>query len=586
MRIAVLDRERCQPKKCSDECINFCPKVRSGEEAIVVNSEDGKPEINESICIGCNICIRKCPFDAITIVNLPEELEEQAVHRYGENGFVLYRLPLVSEGDVTGILGPNGIGKTTALNILSGDLFPNLGSGAEDWGDVIEHFNGSVLQTHFEKVSNQDIKISIKPQHIRSIPEAYTGLVGELLQGVDERGVLDEVAERLHLKQIWERELDVLSGGELQRVAIAACLSRKADLYFMDEVTPYLDIYQRKRVASFIREMPEESTVLIVEHDIAILDLLTDRLHLGYGDPGAYGIITKPKGVRKGINQYLDGYLPDENIRIRDESIDFKEASATGRTGGKKLISLPHLVKEYSDFRVEIDGGQLYQGETVGIVGPNAIGKTTVVSMLAGKTEPTNTDIDLDLSISYKPQYIKADVDMDVGSFLATISSDYGSSYYKTRLMNPLSIDELVESDLGDLSGGELQRVAIAACLSRKADLYILDEPSAHLDVEQRTMAIKTIKRIVQSRDSSALVVDHDIYMIDLLSDRLMVFDGEPGVEGHAHGPYDMREGMNNFLKTLGITFRRDEDTRRPRINKENSHLDRKQKREGEYYYS
>ncbi|OUJ18608.1 Translation initiation factor RLI1 containing Fe-S and AAA+ ATPase domain [Methanonatronarchaeum thermophilum] len=585
MRIAVLDRELCQPKKCSKECINFCPKVRSGEEAVVVNDEDGKPEINESICIGCNICVRKCPFKAITIVNLPEELEEQAIHRFGENGFVLYRLPFVSEGDVTGILGPNGIGKTTALKILSGDMLPNLGGEASDWSDIIEHFNGSILQTHFEKIKDQDIKISIKPQHIRSIPKASSGQVGELLEGVDERGVLDEMAERLQLKHVWDRKLDVLSGGELQRVAIAACLSRKADLYFMDEVTPYLDIYQRKRVASFIRDMPEESTVLIIEHDIAILDLLTDRLHLGYGDPGAYGIITKPKGVRKGINQYLDGFLPDENIRIRSESIDFKQASASGRTGGKELIELPNLVKEYEDFKVELDGGQLYQGETVGIVGPNAIGKTTVVSMLAGKTEPKNSDVNLDLKISYKPQYIKADVNMDVGSFLATITSDYGSSYYKTRIMNPLSLDELVESKINDLSGGELQRVAIAACLSRKADIYILDEPSAHLDVEQRTMAIKTIKRVVKNMESSALVVDHDIYMIDLLSDRLMVFDGEPGIEGHAHGPYNMRKGMNMFLKNLGITFRRDEDTKRPRINKENSHLDRKQKRNGEYYY-
>jgi len=585
LRIAVLDRERCQPKKCSEECINFCPKVRGGEEAIV-EGEDGKPEINEAICIGCNICVRKCPFDAVTIVNLPEELEEQAVHRYGENGFVLYRLPLVSSGDVTGILGPNGIGKTTALNILSGEITPNLGGYADGFEDVIDHFSGSVLQTHFERLRDSDIEISIKPQHIRSIPNAYSGKVGELLNGVDERGVLDEMGERLQLKQIWERELDVLSGGELQRVAIAACLSRDADLYFMDEVTPYLDIYQRKRVASFIREMPSESTVLIVEHDIAILDLLTDRLHLGYGEPGAYGVITKPKGVRKGINQYLDGYLPDENIRIRKETIDFKEASASSRAEGKTLVELPKLVKEYKDFKVELGGGELFRGETVGIVGPNAIGKTTVVSMLAGKTKPTNTEVDLDLRISYKPQYIKADVNMDVGSFLATITSDFGTSYYKTQIMNPLSIDELVESRLEDLSGGELQRVAIAACLSRDADLYILDEPSAHLDVEQRTMAIKTIKRVVQSRESTSLVVDHDIYMIDLLSDRLMVFDGEPGVEGHAHGPYMMRRGMNMFLESLGITFRRDEDTKRPRINKEGSHLDRKQKKQGEYYYS
>ncbi len=82
------------------------------------------------------------------------------------------------------------------------------------------------------------------------------------------------------------------------------------------------------------------------------------------------------------------------------------------------------------------------------------------------------------------------------------------------------------------------------------------------------------------------MVVDHDIYMIDMLSDRLLVFEGQPMVRGEVHGPFNMREGMNRFLKNIGITFRRDEETKRPRVNKLDSRLDRTQKAEGEYYYS
>ena len=143
-----------------------------------------------------------------------------------------------------------------------------------------------------------------------------------------------------------------------------------------------------------------------------------------------------------------------------------------------------------------------------------------------------------------------------------------------------------MEQDLTDLSGGERQRVAIAACLSEDADLYLLDEPSAHLDVEQRVRATSAIRRHAENHDATALVIDHDIYMVDLLADRLLVFDGEPAERGHASPPVGMRDGMNEFLENLDITFRRDERTGRPRINKPGSQLDREQKNAGEYYYS
>ena len=148
-----------------------------------------------------------------------------------------------------------------------------------------------------------------------------------------------------------------------------------------------------------------------------------------------------------------------------------------------------------------------------------------------------------------------------------------------------MGIEPFLDKILTELSGGELQRVAITACLSREADLYLLDEPSAHLDVEQRMLAAKVIRRFAESTEKTVLVVDHDIYLIDLLSDRLMVFDGVPGSYGIAHTPLEMREGMNAFLKGIGITFRRDEETRRPRVNKPESRLDRMQKDQGEYYY-
>jgi len=127
VRIAVIDRDLCKPKECSLECIRFCPLVRTGTKAIEFDEASGRPVIREQLCLGCGICIKKCPFKAISIVNLPEELERYCVHRYGPNGFKLFRLPTPKEGKVLGIIGLNGVGKTTSLMILSGKLQPNLG---------------------------------------------------------------------------------------------------------------------------------------------------------------------------------------------------------------------------------------------------------------------------------------------------------------------------------------------------------------------------------------------------------------------------------------------------------------------------
>jgi len=192
----------------------------------------------------------------------------------------------------------------------------------------------------------------------------------------------------------------------------------------------------------------------------------------------------------------------------------------------------------------------------------------------------------MNFKVSYKPQYIKAEETVNVADLLRSITKQFDTSFYQGEIVKPLQLERLLNQQVNDLSGGELQRVAIAACLSRSADMYILDEPSAHLDVEQRVLATKVIRRFAENNKVTAMVVDHDIYMIDMLSDRLLVFEGQPMVKGDVHGPFNMRDGMNRFLKNIGITFRRDEETKRPRVNKPDSRLDRAQKSEGEYYYS
>jgi ATP-binding cassette subfamily E protein 1 len=581
MRIAVINRDRCQPRKCAKECEYFCPPVRTGDETITF--VDGKPVITENLCVGCGICVRKCPFGAIAIINLPDELDNPT-HRYGENGFALYGLPVPTEGRVTGLLGPNGIGKSTAVAILSGLLAPNLGRGAS-WEEVIESYSGSALGDYLRRVVEKGVKTAYKPQYVDRIPKSYSGTVEGLLENTDERGALSDLAKRLNLSPLMEREITSLSGGELQRVAIVACAARDADVYFFDEISPYLDIYQRINAASAIRDLAETRSVMVVEHDLALLDLLAENVHLVYGTPGAYGVITRPKGVRVGINQYIKGYFPEENIRVRSEPIVFEVHAPRAEKDVPLLVEYDTFTKRYSQFILEAERGEIRRGEVVGILGPNGIGKSTYIKILAGVEEPTTGDLDLKLKVSYKPQYLKADTDLSVQGFLRKITPEFDSSYYQSEFVKPMGLENLMDQAMVELSGGELQRVAIVGCLSRDADLYLLDEPSAHLDVEQRMMAAKVMRRFAESTERSVLVVDHDIYLIDLLSEKLMVFEGEQGKRGFAHPPVKMREGMNRFLRSIGITFRRDEDTHRPRVNKPGSRLDRAQRESGEYYY-
>jgi ATP-binding cassette subfamily E protein 1 len=544
----------------------------------------------ESLCTGCGICVKKCPFKAISIVNLPDELEKERSHRFGENTFKLYRLPTPSPGMVLGLLGQNGIGKTTTLKILSGEVKLNLGNYEKppNWDEIIRHFRGSTLQDYFRNMAEGKLEISLKPQYVDKIPKVVSGNVGELLEKVSKKKKLDEIAESLELKQFWNRSLDVLSGGELQRVAVAATICREADVYLFDEPSSYLDVKQRLEVAKAIRSLKNEGkTIIVAEHDLAIIDYLSDQICIFYGEPGVYGIVSNVHSVRTGINIYLQGYIPDENVRFRKEAIVFHEKPPTVSFGtGEMLLKWKQTEKTYEGFKLVVQAGKIRKGEIIGLLGPNGIGKTTFIKILAGIEEADDGQKFGELKVSYKPQYISAEYVGTVQELLTGVAKgSFSSSLYKTEILQPLGVDLLLDRNVDELSGGELQKVAIAACLSRKADLYLLDEPSAYLDVEERLNMARTIRRVVEAHSIAAFVVEHDVVAQDFIADHLLVFTGEPGERGTANQPLSLRDGMNIFLKQMEVTFRRDPLTKRPRVNKESSKLDKFQKEIGEYYY-
>jgi ATP-binding cassette, sub-family E, member 1 len=583
-RIAIVKKQECNPSGCGDYlCAKVCPINRKGEDCIKPSAVDKKAEIDEALCIGCGICSNRCPFEAIDIINLPEELKQDPIHRYGVNGFSLYSLPTPMFGKVVGVLGVNGIGKSTAIKIVAGVLKPNLGKtdGSEaGWEELVAFFKGTEAQNFFEKVRDGKIVTAYKPQNVDGIPKEFGGTVKELLQNADQRKVFDEVVDVLELGKVLDTDIKSVSGGELQRVAIAATVMKKANLYVFDEPTSYLDIKQRIKVSKFIRGLAgPETAVLVIEHDLIILDYITDLVHIMYGKEGGYGVVSLPKTTKAGINIFLEGYLREENIRFREYKIQFAAKPPIQKEGKALQCSWEDVKKQLGRFSLSAEKGEVHKNEVIGVLGENGTGKTSFVKLLAGVDKPDSGKVDEKVTVAYKPQYLAGSNDVVMAALGEAVQK------YDAQIMRPLSIHPLLTKKINELSGGELQRVAIALCLSKKADLYLLDEPSAYLDVEQRIRVSKIISDIMEQRGTSALVVDHDLLFIDYLSKKLMVFEGEPAVHGTVTGPFEMQEGMNRFLTGLEITMRRDEETLRPRVNKPGSQKDREQRSANKLYY-
>lgn len=589
-RVAVLDEDLCKPKKCGLECIVYCPVNKTGGECIIQREDDGKAVISEDLCTGCGICVKKCPFEAIVIVNLAKELGDHKIHQYGINSFRLYHLPTPKKGTVIGLLGRNGMGKSTIINILSGNIRPNLGKYDNQqlaWDDILDNFRGTELKSHFEKISSGTLRVSIKPQLVYLIPKTFKGTARELLKKYDERHVFDTLVNDLGLTNILDNSVSQLSGGELQRLAVAVAFSKDADYYFFDEPSSYNDIYQRLQVARVITRLADEGkSVMVVEHDLTLLDYLSDYIHILYGEPGAYGIVSPLQSIKVGINNFLEGFIPSENIRFRDRSYKFDNSGQNEDVVLEKpLAKYSNLMKSYPSFKLSANSGQIREGEIVGLVGANALGKTTLMKVIAGIEKPDSGNIEMSAKISYKPQYLQQDHDGDTRSLLSTAyQAPIEGSAVENHILIPMGMKRLYDKNINTLSGGELQKVAVCATLVRPANIYALDEPSAFLDVEDRISLAKFLHRFVKVEGKSAMIIDHDMQLIDLVSDSLVIFTGTPAIEGIAHNPMNKEDGMNQFLRTLAITYRKDETTGRPRINKMGGRLDRKQKDSGDYY--
>ena len=493
----------------------------------------------------------------------------------------------------------------------------------------------------------------------------------------DERGTGKQILEDLDLTHLMDREIGALSGGEMQRLVIGTTSMQDADVFMYDECSSFLDVRQRIAATDVIRSVTDPSQwggdvgeaekkyVICVEHDLAVLDYMSDHVCCLYGEPGVYGVVTQRLQVAAGINQFLAGYFPGENMRFRDHALDFR-LTADDAEAQESLASqvkdsdanvpevrptgegthFPGMTKILQDsansstFTLHIEAGNFREAEIVGLLGENGCGKTTFMKLLAGafvdekdaiaakkakldarkaaakvlkaggsqdeakaasakveraakmKSEP-EPEPDTDeqrlsmkqLGVSFKRQHNAPRFRKFPGTvaqlFERTINSALGDRQFRLLVLFPLKIESLMDLSVTSLSGGELQRVAITVCLGTPANVYLIDEPSAGLDCEQRVV----IKRwIVNHLRKTAFIVEHDFVMATALAERVIVFEGKPGIECTARAPKGLVEGVNVFLEQLEVTFRRDPESYRPRMNKKNSVKDQEQKAAGTYF--
>lgn len=588
-RIAIVNPDKCKAKKCNLECKKSCPPNILGKLCIEVTKDSKMATISEVNCIGCSMCVKRCPFNAISIINLPTSLNKDTTHRYGSNSFKLHRLPTPRPGQVLGLVGANGTGKSTAVRILSGKEKPNLGMYRDppDWKDIIANFRGNELQNYFTKLSQGVIKSSVKPQYVDAIPRSVKGTPRTVFDRINNNNKAKIIAD-FELDHVLDRDIENLSGGELQRFAIATVIMRDSDVYIFDEPSSYLDVRQRINMARNVRNIVRAETyVIVIEHDLAVLDYMSDFVCLLYGSPGAYGVVSAPFSVREGINIFLEGFLPTENLRFRDFSISFKITDAVDREDNKHhIFKYPNMKKTLGDFKLTVKEGEFNDSEIIVLLGENGCGKTSFIHMLANQLKPDDAIEVPDMKISYKPQKISPTFEGTVRQlFYDRISNAWLHPQFMSDVIKPLNIDNILDNKVKTLSGGELQRVAIIICLGKPADIYLIDEASSYLDSEQRLVVAKVIKRFILHARKTAFVVEHDFIMATYVADRVILYEGKPGIDCTANAPESLLNGMNKFLKSLDISFRKDPTNFRPRINKLNSQQDKEQKESGKYFY-
>jgi len=541
------------------------------------------------------------------------------------------------KGDKTALIADNGTGKSTLLKILSGKDFADNGSFVFRNDLRLAYLEqhplfetgitvAELIKTHetFIRRLINNYENALKQQAKEDSP-ANRQTLNRLTNEMDKRSAWDydrrlaEMLTRFGIVNL-EQRTDTLSGGQNKRLAMALCLMDDPELLLLDEPTNHLDIEMIEWLEQYLST--SSITLLMVTHDRYFLNHICNQiLELTNGElflhQGNYAYFLEKRTERMNARQIeidkasklmrkeLDWMrrMPKARTHKSKSRIDtFYETKEKAHSGtnkqelilktqnrrlGGKIIELKHLKKSYGNLKIIEDFSYLFKrGERIGIIGNNGTGKTTFLNLITGREVPDEGSIekgDTLVPAYYKQEGLKTDGNKTILEVVKEIAEvihlDKGKSMTASQFLNYfLFPPKMQQTPVLKLSGGELRRLYLLTVLIKNPNFLILDEPTNDLDI----LTLNKLEEFLADFKGCLLLVSHDRYLLDRLSDHLFIFEGKGKIRDY-YGTYTEYYFLKEEEKKAEKKTKSEEKLQKKRTSKpQKAKLSFNEKREAE----
>lgn len=491
----------------------------------------------------------------------------------------------VEDGDKIGVLGLNGSGKTTLFNILAGDIHQDKGeifiqkdlvlgylrqhvkidsqnTVFEECLMVFEHLIG--MEKNLRNLEKEIAELGVEgdSDRLASLMNRYANLTEEF-QEKNGYGFKSEIRGTLiglgFTEEDFDKEVNILSGGQKSRLSLAKLLLEKPDLLLLDEPTNHLDIDAIGWLEKFLKDY--KGAVLIISHDRYFLDNVVNRIFYlenktikVYNTNYSRFMEQRKKDLEVLKRQYED---QQKEIKRQEEIIArfmnygdsryIKQAQSRQRLldkmklidkpmnskktrlrfepkikSGRDVLSVDNIKKAFDDFVLLEDiSFDIYRGERVGLIGPNGIGKTTLFKIVLGEVGYDEGDITLGRNV------ITGYFDQEMGNLnldktvIDEIWDEYPKlNYYEIRtiLSQFMFVGDDIFREVSDLSGGEKGRLSLLKLMLSNANFLLMDEPTNHLDIDSK----EVLEDAILNYEGTLFVISHDRYFLNRVTDKIL----------------------------------------------------------------